>query len=98
MKHEYCREGEHCVERASTASADANHGGDRRRAASAVPHPSGRGRHSTRAQQPVQAFRRAAATEANLTLAATTQAIQDSIIYARTNGYLRRRFVDIGDR
>ena len=39
-----------------------------------------------------------AATEAGLTLAATTQAIQDSIIYARTSGYLKRRFVDIGDR
>ena len=31
-------------------------------------------------------------------MAATTQAIQDSIIYARTSGYLKRRFVDIGDR
>jgi len=39
-----------------------------------------------------------AATDAGLTLAATTQAIQDSIIYARTSGYLKRRFVDIGDR
>lgn len=39
-----------------------------------------------------------AAPEAGLTLAATTQAIQDSIIYARTSGYLKRRFVDIGDR
>jgi RND family efflux transporter MFP subunit len=39
-----------------------------------------------------------AATEAGLSLAATTQAIQDSIIYARTSGYLKRRFVDIGDR
>ena len=39
----------------------------------------------------------AAANDAGLTLAATTQAIQDSIIYARTSGYLKRRFVDIGD-
>ena len=39
-----------------------------------------------------------AAGEAGLTLAATTQAIQDAIIYARTSGYLKKRFVDIGDR
>jgi RND family efflux transporter MFP subunit len=38
------------------------------------------------------------ASEADLSLAATTQAMQDSIIYARTSGYLRRRYVDIGDR
>src|ERR1700730_5696080 len=38
------------------------------------------------------------AAEAGLSLAATTQAIQDSIIYARTSGYLRKRYVDIGDR
>jgi len=38
------------------------------------------------------------ATEALLTLAATTQAIQDSIIYARTSGYLKKRYVDIGDQ
>jgi hypothetical protein len=38
-----------------------------------------------------------AATAAGLSLAAKTQAIQDSIIYARTSGYLKRRFVDIGD-
>src|SRR5207245_8896544 len=38
------------------------------------------------------------ASVADLTLAATTQAIQDSIIYARTSGYLARRHVDIGDR
>src|SRR6266850_2899721 len=37
------------------------------------------------------------AAEAGLSLAATTQAIQDSIIYARTSGYLRKRYVDIGD-
>jgi RND family efflux transporter MFP subunit len=38
------------------------------------------------------------ASEAGLALAATTQAIQDAIIYARTSGYLRKRYVDIGDR
>jgi len=38
------------------------------------------------------------ASEADLTLAATTQAIQDSIIYARASGYVRKRYVDIGDR
>ena len=38
------------------------------------------------------------AAESGLSLAATTQAIQDSIIYARTSGYLRKRYVDIGDR
>src|SRR6266850_3469642 len=38
------------------------------------------------------------ASEADLALAATTQAIQDSIIYARTSGYLRKRYVDIGDQ
>jgi RND family efflux transporter MFP subunit len=38
------------------------------------------------------------ASEVDLSLAATTQAIQDSIIYARTSGYIRKRYVDIGDR
>lgn len=38
------------------------------------------------------------ATKAELSLAATTQAMQDAIIYARTSGYIARRFVDIGDR
>ena len=38
------------------------------------------------------------ASDSGLTLAATTQAIQDAIIYARTSGYLRKRHVDIGDR
>ena len=33
----------------------------------------------------------------DLSLAATTQAIQDAIIYARTSGYLSKRYVDIGD-
>jgi multidrug efflux pump subunit AcrA (membrane-fusion protein) len=38
------------------------------------------------------------AGDVGLTLAATTQAIQDTIVYARTSGYLKSRFVDIGDR
>ena len=46
----------------------------------------------------VYVIRPQAATEAGVSLAATTQAIQDSIIYARTSGYLRKRYVDIGDR
>jgi multidrug efflux pump subunit AcrA (membrane-fusion protein) len=46
----------------------------------------------------VYVIRPQTASEADLTLAATTQAIQDSIIYARTSGYLRKRYVDIGDR
>jgi len=37
------------------------------------------------------------AAGADLALAATTQAIQDAIIYARTSGYLSKRHVDIGD-
>jgi RND family efflux transporter MFP subunit len=50
------------------------------------------------ASPPVYVIRAQPASEADLTLAATTQAIQDSIIYARTSGYLRKRYVDIGDR
>jgi RND family efflux transporter MFP subunit len=38
------------------------------------------------------------AAEADLSLAATTQAFQDATIYARTSGYVKRRLVDIGDR
>ena len=37
------------------------------------------------------------AVEGGLSLAATTQAIQDTIIYARTSGYVGKRYVDIGD-
>lgn len=37
------------------------------------------------------------ASEAGLSLAATTQATQDAVIYARTSGYIRKRYVDIGD-
>lgn len=45
----------------------------------------------------VAVIRAKPASDADLSLAATTQAIQDSIIYARTSGYLRKRYVDIGD-
>jgi len=38
------------------------------------------------------------ASAADLSLAATTQAVQDAIIYARTSGYVNKRYVDIGDR
>src|SRR5215813_2984298 len=38
------------------------------------------------------------ASPADLSLSATTQAIQDAIIYARTSGYLSKRYVDIGDQ
>jgi len=38
------------------------------------------------------------AAEAGLTIAATTQAIADAIIYARVSGYLSKRYVDIGER
>src|ERR1700687_3224831 len=37
------------------------------------------------------------ASEADLSLPATTQGIQDAIIYARTSGYISKRYVDIGD-
>jgi RND family efflux transporter MFP subunit len=38
------------------------------------------------------------ADEADLSLAATTQAFKDATIYARTSGYISRRYADIGDR
>jgi len=37
------------------------------------------------------------APAAALSLAGTTQAFRDAIVYARTSGYLSRRYVDIGD-
>jgi RND family efflux transporter MFP subunit len=46
----------------------------------------------------VYVIRPEAAGEADLSLAATTQAVQDAVIYARTSGYIRKRHVDIGDR
>ena len=42
----------------------------------------------------VYVVRPEAAAEAELSLAATTQAIQDAVIYARTSGYVSRRHVD----
>jgi RND family efflux transporter MFP subunit len=37
------------------------------------------------------------AVESDLMLAGTTSAFQDTTIYARTTGYIRKRYVDIGD-
>jgi RND family efflux transporter MFP subunit len=48
--------------------------------------------------QEVYVIRPEPAAEGDLSLAATTQSIQDTIIYARTSGYITRRLVDIGDR
>jgi membrane fusion protein (multidrug efflux system) len=39
----------------------------------------------------------ARASDADLSLAATTQGIQDAVIYARTSGYISKRYVDLGD-
>jgi RND family efflux transporter MFP subunit len=36
-------------------------------------------------------------TDSDLSLAASTQAFQDAVVYARTNGYVTQRYVDIGD-
>src|SRR5205807_3423743 len=49
------------------------------------------------AVQQVAVIRANPAADADLSLAGTTQAIKDSIIYARTSGYLRKRYVDIGE-
>jgi len=46
----------------------------------------------------VSVIRPERATASDLTVAATTQAMQDTIVYARTTGYLSGRHVDIGDR
>jgi RND family efflux transporter MFP subunit len=46
----------------------------------------------------VAVIRAEPATESDLTVAATTQAMKDAIIYARTTGYISARHVDIGDR
>ncbi|HEY2153225.1 MAG TPA: efflux RND transporter periplasmic adaptor subunit [Vicinamibacterales bacterium] len=37
------------------------------------------------------------ASDGDLTVAATTQGIRDTIVYARTTGYISKRSVDIGD-
>jgi RND family efflux transporter MFP subunit len=54
-------------------------------------------RNAQTALPQVAVIRATPASDADLSLAATTQAIQDSIIYARTSGYIRKRYVDIGD-
>ncbi|HET6898785.1 MAG TPA: efflux RND transporter periplasmic adaptor subunit [Vicinamibacteria bacterium] len=46
----------------------------------------------------VQVLQPVPESDADLVLAGTTQAIQDAVIYARTSGYLSKRYVDIGDR
>jgi len=46
----------------------------------------------------VAVIRAEPASESALTVAATTQAIKDAIIYARATGYIKARLVDIGDR
>ena len=58
------------------------------RAAQERGRPSGRSTSSGPLRAPV----------AGLTLAATTQAMPDAVVYARTSGYVRKRYVDIGDR
>ena len=45
----------------------------------------------------VQVLQPVPESDADLVLAGTTQAIQDAVIYARTSGYLSKRYVDIGD-
>ena len=45
----------------------------------------------------VHVVRPVAASEAALSIAATTQALRDAVIYARTSGYIVKRHVDIGD-
>ncbi len=46
----------------------------------------------------VYVIRPVPADVSELVLAATTQAIPDAIVYARTSGYVAKRYVDIGDR
>jgi RND family efflux transporter MFP subunit len=46
----------------------------------------------------VSVIRPEPATLSDLTVAATTQAMQDTVVYARTTGYMSTRKVDIGDR
>jgi len=45
----------------------------------------------------VHVVRPVTASEAGLSIAATTQAMRDAVIYARTSGYIVKRYVDIGD-
>jgi RND family efflux transporter MFP subunit len=46
----------------------------------------------------VYVIRPVPAVEGDVSLPATTQAIKDAIIYARTSGYVTKRYVDIGDQ
>ena len=46
----------------------------------------------------VYVVRPVAAAAVDLSLPANTQAIKDSVIYARVSGYLKKRYVDMGDR
>jgi len=50
-----------------------------------------------RAVPAVAVIRPEPAKEGDLTVAATTQGIRDAIVYARTSGYITKRYVDIGD-
>ena len=55
--------------------------------------------HAAQSAAPqVVVIRAEPASESPLTVAATTQAMKDAIIYARTTGYIKARHVDIGDR
>jgi RND family efflux transporter MFP subunit len=55
--------------------------------------------HAAQSAPPqVAVIRAEPASESALTVAATTQAMKDAIIYARTTGYIKARHVDIGDR
>src|SRR5262245_40110405 len=46
---------------------------------------------------PVDVIHPAPATQSSLSIPGTTQAISDAVIYARTSGYITKRYVDIGD-
>ncbi len=52
---------------------------------------------ATHALPQVYVVRPVAAAAPDWSLPANTQAIKDSIIYARVSGYLKKRYVDIGD-
>jgi len=54
--------------------------------------------HQTQAAPPrVAVIHAARPQESSLSLAANTQAIADAVIYARTSGYIVKRYVDLGD-
>jgi RND family efflux transporter MFP subunit len=55
--------------------------------------------HAVQSDAPqVAVIRAEQANESDFTVAATTQAMKDAVIYARTTGYIKARHVDIGDR